>query len=228
MASQRPSVIAHRGASAHEAENSLAAFRRAISVGADGIELDVHASLDGQLFVHHDAELPGLGPISRLPAQEARRHRLANGERIPTLEEALAAIGDHDVWVELKTLDARFDDALLRTLDQGPAPDRYAVHAFDHRIVARLGRHRPDLPRGVLLSSYLLHPLAPLLETGATTLWQEQHLIDADLVERLHASRFTIIAWTVNSTADITRLLSLGVDGLCGNWPERIRQAAGP
>jgi glycerophosphoryl diester phosphodiesterase len=226
MLQPRPSVIAHRGASADETENSLAAFRRAVALGADGIELDIHSTRDGHFVVHHDAVLAELGTISELDATAVRSHRLANGEPVPSLSEALDAIGHRDVWVELKTLDARFDEALLHTLDHGPAPAQYAVHAFDHRIVARLGARRPDLGRGVLLSSYLLDPLAPLVATGATTLWQEQHLIDAALVERVHAEGYAIVGWTVNSLADATRLVRLGVDGLCGNYPERIREAA--
>ncbi len=221
----RPSVIAHRGASGHEPENSLAAFRRAVELGADGIELDVHGTRDGVLVVHHDAGLPGLGAIAELHAEAVHEHRLPNGEPVPRLAEALATIGDHDVWVELKGLDARFDDALFHDLDRGPAPGRYAVHAFDHRIVARLGRARPALRRGVLLSSYVLDPLAPLAATGASTLWQEQRLIDAALVERVHAAGSAIVAWTVNTPDDIARLVRLGVDGLCGNYPERIRDA---
>ena len=63
---RRPTVIAHRGASGYEYENSRAAFRRALMLDADGIELDVHATSDGLLVVHHDAELPGFGPIAEL------------------------------------------------------------------------------------------------------------------------------------------------------------------
>jgi len=225
MPNPGPAVIAHRGASGHELENTLAAFRRAVELGADGIELDVHATRDGWLVVHHDATLATLGAIAELDAEAVRAHRLDNGEPVPLLAEALEAIGNRDVWVELKALDARFDEGLLHTLAHGPAPERYAVHAFDHRLVARLGRHRPSLRRGVLLSSYLLDPLAPLRATGASTLWQEQHLIDEALVQQVHAAGCTIVAWTVNLAEDIARLLRLGVDGLCGNYPERIRAA---
>src|SRR5688572_25175612 len=100
MLDPRPSIIAHRGASAHDTENSLAAYRRAIALGADGIELDVHATRDGHLVVHHDPALPGLGPIAELEAALVRSHRLANGEPVPSLPQALEAIGDRDVWVE--------------------------------------------------------------------------------------------------------------------------------
>jgi len=223
----RPSVIAHRGASGYEYENSLAAFRRAVMLDADGVELDVHASRDGRLVVHHDPALPGLGPISGLDLAAIRETRLPNGEPVPLLAEVLDLVGDRDVWVEVKALAPAWDTALLATLDQGPAPHRYAVHSFDHRLVARLGQIRPGLRRGVLLSAYLADTVSAMQAVGATTLWQEWHLIDEDLVRTVHAAGLGIVAWTVNELADLRRLAQLGVDGLCGNYPDRIRVAIG-
>ncbi len=110
-------------------------------------------------------------------------------------------------------------------LDAGPAPARYAVHSFDHRIVRRLGEARPSLPRGILLSAYLEDPVAALRAVGATTLWQEWQQLDGDLVQRVHAAGARIIAWTVNEVGDLERLVRLGVDGLCGNYPDRVRVA---
>ncbi len=220
-------VIAHRGASGHALENSPAAFRQAIALGAHGVELDVHACADGELVVHHDPAIPGLGPIAALDGRAARQHRLANGEPLPTLAEALALLAGLDVWVELKTLPSRWDERLLAVLEAGPEPARYAVHSFDHRIVARLGARRPGLRRGVLLASYLLDTLAVLRATGADTLWMETGLVDADLVSLVHGSGFRIIAWTANEESEIARLITLGVDGICGNYPDRIRVVLG-
>src|SRR5204863_6790660 len=103
-AMRRPSVIAHRGASGYEYENSRAAFRRALMLDADGVELDIHATRDGGIVVHHDAELPGVGPIATLTCAEARQVRIRNGETLPLLQEVLDLLGDHDVWVEVKGL----------------------------------------------------------------------------------------------------------------------------
>jgi glycerophosphoryl diester phosphodiesterase len=216
-------VIAHRGASGHALENSPAAFRQAVALGADGVELDVHASADGELVVHHDPAIPGLGPIAALEGAAIRRHRLANGEPVPTLAEALGLLTGLDVWVELKSLPSQWDRRLLAVLDAGPEPARYAVHSFDHRIIARLGAERPGLRRGALLASYLLDMLAVLRATGADTLWMDAELIDADLVALLHGSGFALIAWTANDEPEIARLADLGVDGICGNFPDRIR-----
>jgi glycerophosphoryl diester phosphodiesterase len=222
---KRPHVIAHRGASGYEYENSRAAFRRALMLDADGVELDVHATRDGTIVVHHDAELPGVGPIAQLTTDEARQVRIRNGEALPLLQEVLELVGDHDVWVEVKSLPSAHDQALLAVLDAGPAPQRYAVHSFDHRIVRRLGEARPELARGILLSAYLNETVGALRAVGATTLWQEWQLVDEALVKAVHAAGCRIHAWTVNEVGDLEHLVRLGVDGLCGNYPDRIRVA---
>jgi glycerophosphoryl diester phosphodiesterase len=225
---RRPSVIAHRGASGYEYENSRAAFRRAIMLDADGVELDVHATRDGALVVHHDAEIAGFGRIGQLSLHEARQVRLRNGESLPLLGEILELVSDRDVWIEVKTLPEAHDARLFEVMDQGPAPGRYAVHSFDHRIVRRLGEARPALRRGILLSAYLDDPVAAMRAVGATTLWQEWQQVDQALVNHVHDAGGTLIAWTVNEIGDLERLTRLGVDGLCGNYPDRIRVAIAP
>jgi glycerophosphoryl diester phosphodiesterase len=222
---RRTNVIAHRGASGYEYENSRAAFRRAVMLDADGVELDIHATRDGLIVVHHDPELPGVGPIAQLPGAEARQVRIRNGEPLPLLQEVLELLGDLDVWVEVKSLPSAHDQALLEVLDGGPAPHRYAVHSFDHRIVRRLGEERPELPRGILLSAYLDDPVGALRAVGAGTLWQEWQLVDEELVDAVHSAGCRINAWTVNEVGDLEHLVRLGVDGLCGNYPDRIRVA---
>jgi glycerophosphoryl diester phosphodiesterase len=220
-------VIGHRGASAREVENSLAAFRAAAALGADAVELDIHASADGALIVHHDEMIGGMHAIPRLPAERIRELRLANGEPIPTLAEALEAAGPTlQVFVEVKSLAPQFDARLFAALRDGPNPSGYAVHGFDHRIVQRLGQEHPELRRGVLSASYPVQPLADLEAAGATILWQERTLVDRALVELVHGAGMTILAWTVDDLADMRHLLDLGVDGICTNRPDVGRRAA--
>jgi glycerophosphoryl diester phosphodiesterase len=218
-------VIAHRGASAAEVENSLAAFRAAARLGADAVELDVHATADGGLFVHHDETIDGIHHIAHTRSERIRDLRLANGEPVPTLVEALAACGALRVFVEVKSLAPTHDEALLATLDGGPNPAGYAVHGFDHRIVRRLAERRPSLPCGVLNVSYLVRPLAALEDARARTLWQEQRLVDADLVADVHAGGGVVYAWTVDDPERMQQLLAIGVDGICTNRPDVARRA---
>ena len=225
---RRPSVIAHRGASGYEYENSRAAFRRAVILDADGVELDIHATRDGGIVVHHDPDVPGYGPIAQMTLAEARQVRIRNGETLPLLAEILELVGDREVWVEVKSLPPAYDRMLLTILDQGPTPLRYAVHSFDHRIVYRLGEVRPALRRGILLAAYLQDSVSVMRAVGATTLWQEWQQVDQELVNLVHEAGGTVIAWTVNELGDLDRMVRLGVDGLCGNYPDRIRVAIAP
>jgi glycerophosphoryl diester phosphodiesterase len=223
--SPRPLVVAHRGASAREVENSLAAFRAAMQLGADAVELDVHATADGTLIVHHDEAIAGRR-IPQLTAQQVAGLRLSNGEPIPTLAHVLEAIGPRlQVFVEVKSLPSTFDDRLLEVLRRGPNPDAYAVHAFDHRIVRRLGARSPALRRGVLSASYPVRPLVALEDAGATILWQERTLVDRPLVDALHGAAMQLIVWTVDDPTEMAQLLALGVDGICTNRPEIGRRA---
>lgn len=222
-----PLVIAHRGASGTEFENSLAAFRAAGPQGADAVELDVHGTADGELIVHHDETIDGTHHIAHSSASAIAQVRLANGEPIPTLSQALAAVAPPlQVFVEVKALAPRWDERLFDVLDRGPNPGGYAVHSFDHRIVRRLGEKRPGLTRGVLASAYLIRPLSAMEDAGASILWQERTVVDEGLVRTVHGSGGArIFVWTVDDMADMSRFVAWGVDGLCTNHPARGRQA---
>lgn len=219
-------MIAHRGASGYAFENSPAAFREAVARGVDGVELDVHATADGGVVVHHDPVLTGGSPLDSVTLAEAVTTLLPNGEPVPTLAEALTIIGDRDVWIEVKALPAVFDTRLLAVLGAGPFPTRYAIHSFDHRITARLARLRPGLRLGALLSARVIDPVAVMRAACATTLWQEWTMIDQGLVDAMHAAGAQVIAWTVNDPAAVTTLSRMGVDGLCGNFPDRLAVAS--
>ena len=218
-----PLVIAHRGASGVEYENSLAAFRRAGELGADGIELDIHATTDGALIVHHDPAVAGTF-IPRATGAAIAALRLPNGEPVPTLAQALEAAGQLRVFVEVKTLPPGWDGQLFAVLDAGPNPAGYAVHAFDHRIIQRLRRQRPQLQAGVLSSSYLDDNVEPIRAAGAQVLWEDHAMIDPALVEEVQDAGFGLYAWTPNEISDLSRLASLGVNGLCTNYPDRARR----
>lgn len=189
------------------------------------MELDIHSTADGALVVYHD-EMIGRQRIGDLSLVEIRGHKLSNGEPIPTLEATLATLlPDLYAYVEIKTLEPRWDSVLFATFDASPRPDRIAVHAFDHRIIHRLGRQRPRLPRGVLLSAYPMQPLQVLKDADATILWERWNHVDQALVDAVHESGGQVIAWTADDPAEIRRLLAMGVDGVCSNHPDRVRAA---
>ena len=189
---------------------------------AKGVELDIHATRDGAIVVHHEPTLEGLGRIGDLALDVVQQHHLPNGETVPLLSEVLTLLRGMDVWIEVKGIEEYLDAVLLRTLHTGPEPERYAVHSFDHRIVRRLGERDGALRRGVLLDARLIDPLPVLAAAGATVLWQNHVMVDKGLVDELHRAGRRLIAWTANSDADLTRLIASGVDGICTDYPERV------
>jgi glycerophosphoryl diester phosphodiesterase len=222
-----PSVelIAHRGASRERPENTLAAFARAIELGADAAELDVHRTADDHLVVHHDPWLAsGVRPpaIASLTLAEVATFRV-RGEPIPTLEEVIASSGKLRIYCELKgRRTAEPATALL-----SPLGDRAAVHSFDHRMVAEAQRFAPEVPRGVLESAYHRDASASMRDVAARDLWQAEQLIDVALVEAVHASGGRVIAWTVNRPERAVELASFGVDGICTDDVAGIGAALG-
>ena len=225
-----PELIGHRGAPRERPENTLASFLRALDLGADAVELDVHATRDGVVVVHHDfipRATSSIGvlngrPIAELTAPELETFRVA-GEPIPTLHDVLAAIGPRAmVYVEIKGHE--IEDAVNATIASVPAARRVAVHSFDHRAVVRTRERDPRMVGGILLASYLIDPAGALRAAGARDYWQEWSMIDAALVDAVHEAGGRVIAWTVNAPDDARRLASLGVDGLCTD----VLQVVGP
>ncbi|MEO6877108.1 MAG: glycerophosphodiester phosphodiesterase, partial [Gemmatimonadaceae bacterium] len=199
-------------------ENTLQAFAQAYRRGANAIELDVHATRDGVVVVHHDASLPlTLGrmahrAIAELDWDTVRAVDLGGGATVPSLADVLAATPESaTVYVEIK------GDGIEQLVADGIDAHEAtcAVHSFDHRTVARMRTLAPDLPRGILLDKAVADVTAAMAAVGARDVWPEWRLIDATLVDQVHASAGRVIAWTVNDRAAAQQLIAWGVDGLC-------------
>lgn len=219
-----PELIAHRGASRERPENSLPAFARAVELGADAVELDVHLTVDGHLVVHHDPEVSAAGrgvALQTLTLADLRPLRV-RGEPVPTLDEVLGVVGTRlRIYCELKGPGtARAAIGLL-----APLGARAAVHSFDHRLIAQARTLDPVVPRGVLESSYHVDPAESLRAVGARDLWQHASLVDQALVGAVHAAGGRVIVWTVNDADRAVALARLGVDGICTDDVAGIRRA---
>jgi glycerophosphoryl diester phosphodiesterase len=213
-------IIAHRGASVERPENTLVAFSRAIELGADAVELDVHLSADGVLMVHHDA-VPHDAPSPALAHRDIRTLTVEElgafrvGEQpIPTLAQVSDAVGERvRVYCELKGPGTA--GAAVKLLERRGAAA--AVHAFDHRQVAEARRLAPAVARGVLEASYHIVPTDSMASVDARDLWQAAELIDRAMVDAVHVCGGRVVAWTVNDAAMMLRLAALHVDAICTN-----------
>lgn len=212
----RPEIISHRGAHQKLPENSIPAFLRAIELGAEAIELDVHATRDGEVVVHHDPVVRSphgaSAEISEVALPDLKRFPLAGGVEIPALRAVLDAIGSRaTVYVEIKG--RNIEPLVVRTVRESDAT--CAIHSFDHRAIKNVKAIFPAIATGVLEASRHVDPADSLIATGSRDLWQEVSSIDEELVLRAHAVNARVIAWTANDPDQWKTLARWGVDGIC-------------
>ncbi|HKV51614.1 MAG TPA: glycerophosphodiester phosphodiesterase [Gemmatimonadaceae bacterium] len=217
-----PLLIGHRGAPRERPENTLPSFLRALELGADGIELDVHTTKDGVVVVHHDEVPRAAAPSGRLTGKridaltfdELQGFSVRGMALVPTLAEVLAAVrGRAEVFVELKGHGV--EAATIEVIRKSPNPERCAVHSFDHDAVRRARELAPELRGGILYDRPLDDVVAAMRAAEALDAWSRWDLIDAPTVAAVHGAGGRVIAWTVNRTDRAMELASLGVDALC-------------
>lgn len=209
-------VFAHRGDTRLSRENTLAAFVAARQAGADGVELDVHLSGDGVVVVHHDATVPGLGPIRR-----ASRGELPGW--LPTLEEALGASAPLLVNVEIKHEPAaprddleRLSRAVVGILHDADVPERFVVSSFSLEAIDLVKSGDAGVPTALLVDdgSDTAAALAECSGHGHGGLHPHYKDVDAVLVARARSAEVVLRPWTVNDPGWLRMLGSLGVEAV--------------
>jgi len=225
-------LIGHRGAPRERPENTLPSFLRALELQADGIELDVHCTLDRVVVVHHD-EIPRATPpsgrlagkrIDALTFDELQGFSVRGLALISTLAEALAVIkGRAEVFVELKG--AGIEHEVVSVIRASIAPERCAVHSFDHEQVARARALAPEIRGGILFDQPVADPVAAMRASNALDVWPSREHVTEMLVREVHEAGGRVIPWTVNDGAQAVALAALGVDGLCTDFLSVLRTA---
>jgi len=241
-----PLVVAHRGASAERVENTVEAFARARELGADGVELDVMRCGSGEVVVFHDDDLRRLAgrpdPVRATSLAALREVELGGGARIPTLDEALEALGSLLVNIELKAPERRGLQYLRALSDDGLAAEvalaverhalggRALVSSFDPILLARFRAAAPRVATGLLFHAESSLPLrrawaAPLLAPAA--LHPDARMVEARALAAWHRSGRAVNVWTVDDPREIAFLAAIGVDGIITNRPAEARAALG-
>ncbi len=223
-------IIAHRGASAIQPENTLAAFAAALAAHADGIEFDVRIRQD-ELIIFHDDTLErvtnGHGRLHDLSLTQLRDLDAGHGERIPLLAEALLLI-DATATVNLELKDPHVDGqviAMLRTvLARSPRwAGKFLLSSFDVEQTFRLATYAGPWRLGVLFKEAPFDALARALACRAYSLHLARRHLTAKLVDRVHAQGLRAYVYTVNDTATMAECLRLGVDAIFTDHPARAR-----
>lgn len=232
-------TIAHRGASGHAPENTLAAFRRAVALGATFIETDLHLSRDAHFVAIHDDTLErttnGRGAVHDHALADLRRLDAGSwfgsdfaGERLPTLEEILDFSRRHDVvlYLELKQAGAwGTEHALVHALRQSGEIARSVVMSFEPQVLESLRRSEPTLMTALLYDGALDNLFECALSAGVRQLAVRGDLVTQALLEETRSKDLHLISWTVNHPAHMRALIAAGVHGIITDYPDRLLAA---
>jgi glycerophosphoryl diester phosphodiesterase len=219
----------HRGARGHEPENTVRSVRRALALGADGVEVDVYFA-DGQLVVIHDDTLKrttnGRGRVVKKSFAYLRSLDAGLGEKIPTLAEIFDAVDRRAVInVELKgphtaaPVTALIAEYVNR---RGWSYEHFLVSSFDHARIREAKLLCPGVRIGALIEK-TPRGLAQFAEAlGVWSLHASQRCVTPKLVADAHRRGLKVFVFTVNAPKEIARMRALGVDGVFSDFPERV------
>jgi glycerophosphoryl diester phosphodiesterase len=222
--------IGHRGACGYAPENTLASFARALALGVDMIELDVYRCKSGEPVVIHDARLErttdGTGYVAERTLPELKVLDAGAGKKIPLLSEVLLLVDARtQVNIELKGTDpckavaGVIEDFVGRG---GWSYDNFLVSSFDHYALQRFAKLLPGVRRGALVSGIPIGYARCADKVGAYSLHLDKDFITPTFVRDARGRGMRIFVYTVDEPEDISRMKSLGVDGIFSNFPDRV------
>ena len=228
-------VVAHRGAAGRAPENTLASIRAAIEDGADWIEIDVQETVDGEVVVVHDSDFMKLAGVSRkvwdVTLEELQRIDVGSwfapdftGESVPTLRAVLEQIrgSDSRLVIELKYYghDQQLEQRVVDLVETAGIADRVAIMSLSYPGVAKLRRLRPDWTTGLLVAT----AIGNLNRLDTDFLAVNTGMATARFVRRTQRAGRQVFVWTVNDPVSMSRMMSLGVDGIITDEPAMARE----
>jgi glycerophosphoryl diester phosphodiesterase len=225
---------AHRGASGHAPENTRAAFKKALEMGADGIECDIRESRDGELVIFHDPTVKRLtGRDGRLNAffiPELKRLDIGSwfspsfsGETVLTLAEAIQLLPPPFLLnLEIK---AASPQKVVDFIHRSGISDRVVVSSFDHALLGKIRQLDLALPIGVLIDR---EPWKKAFQQAARlqaiSLNVPSKRATEEWMAQAHQKGLKVYLYTVNDPTEMARLIEMGADGLFTNYPDRLSQ----
>ena len=234
---RKPWVIAHRGASGHAPENTMAAFQRAVELGCGFIETDLQLTRDARFVAMHDSTLDrttnGRGAVHDFTLAELKEldagkwfDREFMDQKIPTLEEILEFSRKNDV---IFYLEVKYDSALgmhhslVGALNKMGDAARSIVISFDQSTLAALRQVDTSLMMGLLVEEPSTDLPKTAIELGVRQLCPRVDLINTELVDAAHRLDLQVVTWTGDDPQQIRDVVAAGVDGIISNFPDRVQ-----
>ncbi|MCR5098552.1 MAG: glycerophosphodiester phosphodiesterase [Lachnospiraceae bacterium] len=232
---------AHRGFSGEYPENTMIAFEKAIEVGCEGIEMDVHLTKDGRIVIIHDELIDrtsdGKGFVKDYTYEELTKFDFSYTFkdkvgfcRIPTLEEFMELVHDKDIIIniELKTGIIPYqgiEQAVYDMIQKYDMHDKVVISSFGHASVMKMKEIDPTIKCGFLTETGILN-VGEYIKSHGVECYHPLFamLNNPELVADIRSHGLEINTWTVNEVPYIEMLIDLGVEGIIGNYPNLTKE----
>jgi glycerophosphoryl diester phosphodiesterase len=214
--------VGHRGARAYEPENTIRSFKRAVEMGVDAVELDVRATKDKQIVVIHDADVKrttnGEGLVSNLTLEQLRQLKTEKDEKIPTLEEALDALGKKvKVFIELK--ETGTEEQILSTVRKKKLEKTVVLVSFLEDALKKVRELDGEVETGLIYAKHK-NPLKTAQDLKAQWLLAFYRFTHTANVQKAHEAGLKVLVWTVNTAEEAAEMRKKGVDGVASDKPD--------
>ena len=222
--------IGHRGAKAHIAENTLESIQKALDIGVDMIEIDVHKCASGELWVIHDFTLDrttdGSGEIAKEPAEVIGQLRIEGRYKIPLLTEVLDLIqGKCSINIELKGLNTAQPVCEIVREKVATGNWKYSdflISSFQKNELFETRNSNKEIPIAVLSKASVPEAIELGKLLNASAIHPSLGIITRDNTKLSQEAGFKVNVWTVNEREDIKRMIEFGVDGIISDYPNRL------
>lgn len=210
-------IIAHRGASAYEPENTIAAFNTAVKMKADGIECDVRLTADKRLAIIHNPTIKttsGKGKVKDYTLNQLKQYN------VPELQEIIDLIKQTGLLLLVEIKDEGTEQQIVNVIKKNKIENRAIIVSFyadSIKKIKRLG----NIKTGLIFSK-LDKPIETALASRADWLIPKADIVTAQLVKLSHKANLKVLAWTVDDYGKARKLAALGVDGIATNKPDLL------
>ena len=248
----RPLVMAHRGGAGLWPENTMHSFERAVDLGVDVLETEIHSTADNILVLMHDSTVDrttnGSGPISAFTFEELKRLDAGynwsadggqtfpfrgSGITVPTLEEVFTAFPTVRINIDIKQEKPSLLRSLCKTIRTFDMVDRVMVASFSSKVLKAFRQVCPEVATSAGTGEVALFYGMNLVFLGGVYRSAFQafqipeyrsglRVLTKRFVKTAHGLNLAVHVWTINETTDMQRLLDLGVDGIFTDYPDRL------
>lgn len=231
--------FAHRGFKGKYPENTMLAFKKAVEIGADGIEFDVHLSKDGELVIIHDETLErttdGKSLVCEKTLEDLKKLNASKLypdceiQRIPTLREYFEFAKDKEIITNIELKNSIIDyegieEKVYRLIEEFGLAEKIIISSFNHESLVRFKNIDPNIKCGVLESSRLYKPWEYVKNLGCEYYHPMNFVVDDELVKKCKDYNIGLNIWFGQSEFDYSLYVKDGVTSLITDYPDRVKE----